>query len=581
MAINENQMVGGTKVDPLLTGAETTTINNGGVTGTLHSDRPINNNRNQQNDFNARKTSIFANELRMSSRVCYVSEGAKKMLSAIDEAGTAGQEKRFVVEQLPSLGYLVFHDKTGIILLFEENLSTYSGDFMPKSRYFNIARDDIAKKYGTSLSVIMTYLITPDMYTTDMAVTKTVKAITKVLMLGINSQLDLLNLANDRFRILNDSREAMRFIAEENPSTVAPYMQYGTSFQVASNDRDVNGSWGANNNNVNPNDLQWKTIFAVGGYTEFLDTGLTVQVLISGVPTNIRKLRPIIVASTAQSAINTIRLLPLIAAVGYDAFIGQQLWKKPFRLAENGKCSLGMLFTDANGKMLEVQNQQDVDTLFNSMANPIFMWESCEGSFEYIGSNAMSAAVLNRDAHLFIKQECAAFLNSKASDGNMIIDAASINDVVVTDNQNLEPIRYTGTVIADGTEIDSRAIDYFAAVATTANPHACENFLSNTIGGCDTHLHDIADIGYTQQNSRYFCRRFIMNAAFVHQMVANIVDNIRVTSNSAAQRTNFFSATTMNEIGNQYGQAVYQPFGMNRQPMYRNTMQYSGWNNLR
>jgi hypothetical protein len=405
-----------------------------------------------------------------------------------------------------------------------------------------------------------------------------VNEIMKTLMLGISSELDLSNLANTQFRILNDGHAAASYIATVNPSKVAPYMQYGTCFQAQVSARDgSSSSWGNNNNS---NDTQWTNVFALGAYTSFDVTGARTQVLINGKQESVPVYRPLIRISAVASAINAVRLLPLITTIGYDSFLSQQQWKKPFRLTENGTCSLGKLYTDASGMPLEIKNQTDLDALFSTMANPVLMFESCEGAFEYIGANAMSAALVNKDAHAYIKKECAAFLNAKNTDVNTTIDPSSIQDVVYLGMQEHEPIRYTGSVIVDGNEVDSRAIDYFQAVSVTGSPRASENFLFNSIGGCDAHLHDIADIGYTQQNPRYFCRCFILNPAFIHQMVEEIVKNLRISSNNVAHRGSFFSNTILQDVGNNY-QGNYTTFGNGRQPIYRTAMQYSGWGNLR
>jgi len=427
-------------------------------------------NENQNRRRNAPEINTFMNELQAADADTTLSPEGEKYLNDLKKAL---HDEGFEVMRLVETGMHLIYSKNssgkhiGIGIFFSECAPRQNKMFMPLTKSLNRYFSDVTKN-APHIPCIDIIMITPYDYP---CVKQMASKLVNSIRFSMTDSASLSNMSKFQFRLVTNQNSTLSRIKQLSPHGVLPYMQYAISLEVAKEDQNSL----RNNMFRSQEDIEWQSVFTLGGYTEFLyDRGAR-----SDHPPFI----PIVTISECAIRYSPVTMLPMIIYAAYDGFIRSGMYLEPFRNMGDRGANIGELVMQ-NNMSCRINDPAEMEAFINKYVDkPMLAIDLTEGRMNYHGFNMMCNAENNE----FLTNLIA---NSVHPDErNRVL--ASIPRNMVSERAEM----YTGVVNLNGDIVDTRSIDYFSVVNSKNDDQLINRFLELNMRP-DSRMQAIYDAGY-------------------------------------------------------------------------------------
>ncbi len=349
------------------------------------------------------------------------------------------------------------------------------------------------------------------------------KNIKNNLFLGYRAPLSYQDLQNFQMKVSVSEDDVRQALFDHSPSGVLGHYQIGFRIDI---NLDPKNQYQVQYNNWKnePKISPWEFLCVCTAYVEFLCEGWDGDRLF---------IQPVVTISNFESPLQSPRMLPLMLAVAHSVFIQGDLWKQPFRIYGKSQPNLGSLAFNRRENAVEfVNSQQEFEEfIVNHIGYPLLAVDYRYGAF-----NHACVRVLEQDPKTFDN-----VINAYVDGGKW---------------GNFCPSRecwdfVSGAVMAEGSYVDSRAIDYFTLIdKNVVDPELLVHFRTYFDNPIDR-IKAISEAGWVQKAPNsvrtkslhkpliplYMTRKYIFDPDLIAYMM-QLKDNMKIINSLKSANDN-------------------------------------------
>lgn len=453
---------------------------------------------------------------------------------------------------LPSTNAHIFYkDKKSIAICFYEHVQDLANN-QSIVRVFERVATEFGKNHDPKMGVLVESIVVhPSDYP---FVGNMADAIRSALEYSINENVIFDYVKAGKYRINTNLHTVQAELRKMSPHGVPNRVEFGLVLEILDT---TNVDTNRRNVFMNDRDAEYKTVAAIGGYTDIIK--------VPGSRRMEERFQPLIHITDIQSPIRTARLLPLLLVLAGDAFYTNNMWMSQFMSFTANNPNLGTLVNDpSTGAPDFLQNSEQLRNFIAEMCeDPLMILDIQPGRFTLPGMYLLTDENYQR----YLIADIANFFNSP-----QLADSYNLTE------RPVEVI--TGFVEANGQLIDSRYIDYFALISSSVQDRGLlEQFLTYA-DRPDLRMEAIRTAGYRQCEPIYTTFMSLINADGWAALASHIVGTMDIQLDYYEVPTSFSGgllaerSRQFREVVSRQGSIVSPRSRVNR---FTNIGQQSAW----